>query len=74
MDPKELDVEFTEEGQKGKKCLAIYAFDGDKLTICLSTKFRPTTDEKRPNVFSTKKADKEGQQPGKVLFILERQQ
>jgi uncharacterized protein (TIGR03067 family) len=72
-DPKELDLEFTEGKGKGKKCLAIYSLEGDRLRICTNTKLRPTDDEQRPNVFGMKKAEKEGQQPGLLLFILERQ-
>ena len=71
--PKELDLHFTEEDKKGKVCLAIYELDGDKLTICTNTKLRPTDDEKRPNVFSTKKPGERGEVPGKLLFVLERQ-
>jgi uncharacterized protein (TIGR03067 family) len=71
--PKELDLHFAEADKKGKVCLAIYELDGDKLTICTNTKLRPTDDEKRPNVYSTKKPGEKGQIPGKLLFVLERQ-
>lgn len=69
--PREITFHFTGE-LKGKKCLAIYALEGDKLTICTATKMRPTKDDMRPNDLSTMKTTEKGKRPGLLLFILER--
>jgi uncharacterized protein (TIGR03067 family) len=71
--PREMDLHFIEANKKGKKCLAIYALEGDKLTLCMETKMRPSRGGPRPNVFSTKKTTEKGKHPGLLMFVLERQ-
>jgi uncharacterized protein (TIGR03067 family) len=70
--PKEMDLQFTKGDLQGKKCLAIYTFEGDQLKICTETKLRPSRGGPRPNVFSTQKNQEESKHPGLLLFILER--
>jgi uncharacterized protein (TIGR03067 family) len=70
--PKEMDLHFIEGKYEGKKCLAIYTFEGDQLKICTETKLRPSRGGLRPNVFSTQKNQDESKHPGLLLFVLER--
>jgi uncharacterized protein (TIGR03067 family) len=71
--PKEMDLHFTKGDDEGKKCLAIYTIEGDRLKICTETKLRPSRGGPRPNVFSTQKAEDQSKRPGLLLFVLERQ-
>jgi uncharacterized protein (TIGR03067 family) len=68
--PAEMDFISTEGEKKGKKEYAIYALEGDELTICLAGKFRFQGEpRKRPTKFSTKE-DTEGR--GLLLLVFKR--
>lgn len=48
-DPKNLDIVGTDGPNKGKTLLAIYRFDGDRLTVCYDL-----LGKQRPGAFETR--------------------
>jgi uncharacterized protein (TIGR03067 family) len=72
--PAHMDIVFTEEAGefKGKANHAIYRLDGDRLTICVSRKFKPNKPEERPERFTTRREDNKNL-PGLVMGIYQRQ-
>jgi uncharacterized protein (TIGR03067 family) len=60
--PKELDVNFTDGPEKGKKALGIYELEGDTYRVCLGL-----TGKSRPTEFASKPGS------GHVLEVLKRE-
>lgn len=52
--PKQMDITVTDGETKGKKQLAIYEIDGDKIKICAADHDDPV----RPTKFETKEGSK----------------
>jgi uncharacterized protein (TIGR03067 family) len=53
--PKLMDINVTDGQTKGKKQLAIYEIEGDKIKICAADH----GDDKRPSKFSTEEGSKQ---------------
>jgi len=69
--PAWMDFVFTEDGKEVNH--AIYALEGDRLTICFSRKSNPNSPEERPAHFTTKRADNNNLR-GLFMGIYKRQQ
>jgi uncharacterized protein (TIGR03067 family) len=74
LDPgkKPAWLDLFDPSDKSKANHAIYALDGDRLTICVSRKWGLNKKEERPVKFTTKREDNKGL-PGLVLGIYQRQ-
>jgi uncharacterized protein (TIGR03067 family) len=69
LDPSKDLIDTDNKGQVNH---AIYRLDGDRLTICVSRKFKPNKPEERPEKFTTKREDNKDL-PGLVMGIYQRQ-
>jgi uncharacterized protein (TIGR03067 family) len=74
LDPskKPAWLDLIDPDGKDKVNHAIYALDGDKLTICVSKKYKPNSPEERPIKLTTNREDNKGLS-GLVMGIYQRQ-
>ena len=74
LDPskKPAWMDLIDPDNKNQVNHAIYRLDGDRLTICVSKKFKPNKPEERPVKFTTKSEENKNL-PGLVMGVYQRQ-
>lgn len=60
------------EKEKGISHRGIYKLDGDRLTVCVTSRFVADDDDDRPTEFRTQASRIKGGAAGEVLLVLER--
>lgn len=73
VDPKAEPCQLDwRTGEAGWSHRGIYQLNGDKLTVCLLSRFEADDDKDRPTEFRTKAGRKAGEAAGNVLVVLKR--
>jgi uncharacterized protein (TIGR03067 family) len=70
--PSQMDWRPAEPKEATWSHRGIYKLDGDKLTVCVLSRFEADDEKDRPSEFRTKAGRETGEAAGNVLLVLER--
>ena len=71
-EPSQMDWRPAEPDDAKWSHRGIYKIDGDKLTVCVLSRFESDDEKDRPTEFRTKAGRQKGEAAGNVLLVLKR--